>query len=191
MNLKDFESLRNRVARAKDAVAKNDADGFTQELNSHSNEKLIVQGMKSPEQLEDEILTLCIWIWSMKDYLKTLAVANGQSGQQIENIVNNNDSLAIIADIANRAKHGTLTQSRTNDFAKLSGVGYSIGQSALNSIGFGESGVTIDVGKPEDAEFTAKIEFESGNRADIDDAVAVIADALAIWETEAYPLIGA
>ena len=187
MNFKDFENLKQRVSRAKDAVAKKDADGFTQALNVHPGETVTVQGIKSPEQLEDEILTLCIWIWSMKDYLKTLAIANGGSGQQIESIVNNNDSLAIVADIANRAKHGTLTHSRTADFAKLSGVGYSIGQAALNSIAFGESGVTLDVGKPEDAEFNAKVEFESGNR----DAISVIADALTAWETEAYPLIGA
>ena len=72
MNFKDFENLKQRVSRAKDAVAKKDADGFTQALNVHPGETVTVQGIKSPEQLEDEILTLCIWIWSMKDYLLSL-----------------------------------------------------------------------------------------------------------------------
>ena len=191
MNLSDFQNLRQRVSRVHDAMKKNEGEGFTQSLNTHTDEKLVVRGIKSPEYLEDQILTLCIWMWSMKDYLKKLAIDNGCTGRQIEDIVNNNDSLAIIADIANRTKHGTLTKTRCGDFAKLSGVGYKIKHTSLNTIEFGKLEVTLDVGKPEEAELTATIEFDSGNRAMIDDAFAVISDAMSVWESQAFPLIGA
>ena len=191
MNITELEKLQERVARASAAVSKKDAEGFTQALNSQTEEKLVVQGMKSPDQPEDELLNLCVWIWSMKDYLKTLAVANGHTKQDIEEIVNNNDDLAIVGDIANRAKHGTLEKTRSGDYAKLSNVGYSINQTAIDSISFGESEITLDVGKPEDAKFHASIEFESGNRDSIDDAFPVVANALTAWETHAYSLAGA
>ena len=194
MNLTDFRNMQRRVERAMNAVSKNEsAEGFSQALNSHSDEKLVVKGMRSPEELEDDILNLCIWIWSMKDYLRTLASTAGIPPQKIEDIANDNDSLAIVADLANRAKHGKLTKSRTKnkDFAILAGVGFKVNQTALNSIAFGESEVTLDVGKPNDATLNARIEFESGNRDAIEDAFGVIGDAITIWETEAYPLIGA
>ena len=194
MNLSDFRNMQRRVERAMDAVTKNDsADGFTQALNSHSDEKLVVKGMKSPEELEDDLLSLCVWIWSMKDYLKTLVSNAGGDPKKIEEIANDNDALAIVADLANRAKHGELTKSRTQnkDFAKLAGVGFKVNQTALNSIAFGESEVTMDVGKPNDATLTARIEFDANNRDSIDDAFGVIGDAMTVWENEAYPLIGA
>ena len=192
MNLTDFRNMQRRVERARNAVSKNEsAEGFTQDLNVHPDEKLIVKGLKSPAELEDDILTLCVWIWSMKDYLKTLVENNDGNPQRIEEIATESDSLAVVADIANRAKHGNLSRSRTrnDDFAKLTNVGFVVDQTAVDSISFGRSGVTVDVGRPNDAELTAKIQFESGDRETIDNAFAVIEDAIKTWETEAYPLV--
>lgn len=126
----------------------------------------------------------------MKDYLKNLAVANGDTGQQIDDIVNKTDSLAIVADIANRDKHGKLTKSRTGDFAKLADVGYKINQTALNSIAFSDSTVTLDCGKLHDANLYASVVFETGNRPALD-AFQIIEDAIRVWETHARSIAGA
>lgn len=190
MDLINFRRMQSRVSRAKRAVATNDVTGFRKALCTSSNVGLVVVGIKSPEQLEDELLQLCVWIWSMKDYLKNLANANGATGQQIEDIVNASDALAIVADIANRDKHGLLTKSRTGDFAKLTDVGYKINLTALTSLAFRQMEMEIDVAKPNDAELYASIDFESGNRAPLD-AFPVIDAAISAWENHAYPLAGA
>lgn len=189
MHISNFRRLQQRVSRVRDAVATKDAEGFTQILNIPADEKLVIIGIKSPEQLEDELLQLFVWIWSMKDHLKNLAVANGAQGQLIEDIVNAEDSVAIVADIANREKHGKLTTSRTGDFAKLTNVRIMINQSAVDSIAFDKSEVRVDVGRPNDAQLFASIEFESGNRPTLD-AFQTIEDAMQIWETKAYPIAG-
>lgn len=189
MDLSDFRRLQQRISRARNAVMNVDAAGFTRDSTSLSENKLIVIGIKSPEQLEDELLQLCVWIWSMKDYLKNLVIASTGIGQQIEDIVNTTDSLAIVADIANRDKHGKLKKSRTGDFAKLTNVGFKINQTAFNSITIDGSVVTFDIGKPSAATLIASIEFEKGNRP-VMDAFQVLENALNAWETQAFPLVG-
>jgi len=113
--------------------------GFAQsnKFPDGSSTNLEVIGIKAPEVLEDELLTLFIWLWSMKDYLKALCATRGIAGseieqiEQIEQIANVERPLSIVADIANRAKHGVLSKSRSGDFAKLQHVSISIPQSAV------------------------------------------------------------
>ena len=190
MNKSEFSKLYERVKRSHDEVHRKASTGFAQS-NHHtdgSTTHLEVVGLKAPAVLEDELLTLFVWLWSMKDYLKTLCAARGIAGNRIELIANAERSLSITADIANRAKHGTLRESRSGDFAKLQNVRISVPQSALTSIAFDKPVVKISVGIPEDAELLAEIGFDSG-LAPID-AFDIASEALSAWETHAFPLAG-
>ena len=139
MNKSEFSKLYERVQRSPDAVYRKANVGFAQsnKFPDGSSTNLEVIGIKAPEVLEDELLTLFIWLWSMKDYLKALCATRGIAGseieqiEQIEQIANVERPLSIVADIANRAKHGVLSKSRSGDFAKLQHVSISIPQSAV------------------------------------------------------------
>lgn len=184
----DFLKLLERVQRSHDAVHRKASVGFLQshELDDGTYSQIEVIGIKAPESLEDELLILFIWIWSMKDYLKILCEARGVPGKRIEQIVNSERSLAIAADIANRAKHGVLKESRSGDSARLQNVRISIPQTAMVSIAFNKDTVRMVVGLPEDAELFAEIGFETG-LATLD-AFQVAQQALDAWQKHAFPL---
>lgn len=78
-------SLRARVERTFIVARRQGADDFTQSrtLEDGSTHECSVSGVTSPEQLEDDLLTLCIWVWSLKDHLKEVFVLRGISELQI------------------------------------------------------------------------------------------------------------
>ena len=190
MNKSEFLKLYQRVQRSHRAVYLKANSGFVRvDENADGSETLLeVVGLKEPEVLEDEILTLFVWLWSMKDYLKSLCEARGIHGNQIEQIADSERALSISADIANRAKHGVLTRSRSGHFARLQNVRISIPMSSLGSISFDRPTVRIDVSVPDDAELFAEIGFDSGH-APVD-AFEVAAQAIKAWETHAFPVAG-
>ena len=190
MNKSDFSKLCERVQRSHDAVFRKASSGFVQshELPDGSSTHLEIVGIKAPELLEDELLNLFIWLWSMKDYLKTLCATRGIAGSRIEQIANVERSLSIAADIANRAKHGLLRKSRSGDFAKLQNVRISIPQSAVASIAFERPTIRITVSIPDDAELFAEIGFDSG-LAPVD-AFQTASEAFRAWQSHAFPLAG-
>jgi hypothetical protein len=46
--------------------------------------KFQISGVKSPEELEDDIAALAVWVWSMKDYLKKLAPSVGRLPNEVD-----------------------------------------------------------------------------------------------------------
>jgi hypothetical protein len=190
MNKAEFSKIYERVKRTHDVVYRKASTGFSQTTQNSDgiSTRVEVVGLKSPDTLEDELLTLFVWLWSMKDYLKTLCKSRGIDACKIERIANENRSLSITADIANRAKHGHLKSSRSGDFAKLQNVCISIPQSALASITFEKPAVVVLVGIPEVAELFAEIGFDSG-LAPVD-AFSTALQATSAWETLAFPLAG-
>lgn len=138
MRIDEFKRLQSRVVRSHAAVHSNASRGFEkQQVDEAGNVSTIdIRGIKSLEQLEDEILNLLIWIWSMKEYLKQRCQDLGVEPTQIEDLVNSDPALPIAADVASRAKHGCLKNSRCGSFAKHDNVAIVVPQQALNSIAF-------------------------------------------------------
>jgi hypothetical protein len=190
MNKSEFEKLHNRVQRSHDAVFCKANMGFSRSQRQFDGSvtEIEIVGIKAPEQLEDELLNLFIWLWNMKDYLKALCPSCGIASNRIEHIANAERCLTITADIANRAKHGGLRESRSEDFARLQHVGFSVPMSALSSIAFEKPAVRIVVGIPDNSEMYAEIGFDSG--ADPVDAFLTASQALEAWQVHAFPLVG-
>lgn len=186
----EFQRLQERVNRFRVVVETKAHPGYTEThaLPDGSEHTYRVSGLKSPNQLEDELLSLFIWIWSMKDHLKELVRARGGDPKIIEKIADFELSLGISADIANRAKHGNLRDSRSGRFSRLTNVGITVPGTAISRIVVGAFDVGLDVSLPESASLHASIEFESGDSPI--DAFTVAEEAMKAWEIHAFPIAG-
>ena len=122
----------------------------------------------------------------MKDHLKEAYRTKGLGPRQIELIANKCVPLLLVSDIANRAKHGVLRDSRSGKFAELVNVGYTIPQTAIAKITFGAFSVATEVSNPSDVELHASIETNDGSTYD---AFAVLIEAQSEWETKALSTI--
>lgn len=177
-----LDLLRARIQRALVAAQRQAADGFSQShvLDDGVRHSYTVTGVKSPEQFEDELLTLFVWVWSLKDYLKNAYRSKNLDPQLVEEVVNCSLSLQYVADIANRAKHGSLRESRSGHFAALVDVGITVPQSAVSAITVGAYNVGVDVCKPEEVILRGTVQPQRGAALD---AFAVLTEGISAWET--------
>lgn len=187
----DLDAVRARIQRAFQSI--NDSRGFSYETSYKASETDFTThfhavGVKAPEQLEDDFLNLFIWVWSLKDYLKEVLEARGSLGKRVEEEVNRCAPLTYVADIANRAKHGTLRQSRSGKFATLVDVGFDYPQDTIEKIVVAGSSVTLHVKNPGMIQIHATVLISSGERLD---ALSVLEEAMSCWESKVIPTIAA
>lgn len=145
-------------------------------------------GLKAPEQLEDDFLILFVWIWSLKDHFKSCFEAKGLCGKTVEGIVNQCQALTYVADIANRAKHGELRESRSGDFAELIDVGFDTPQDCIERIAVAGPDVILHIKNPQLVRIHATVATKSGGRYE---ALSVLNDAMNCWESKVLPQIAA
>lgn len=182
MTLADLDTIKRRIGRAFGAVR--NASGAEYEISYQAWETDFTTdfraiGLKSPEQLEDEFLNLFIWMWSLKDHLKTCLATRGLHGKIVEEEVNRCHELGYAADIANRAKHGVLRQSRSGEFAKLGDVGFTAPQESIERIIVAGSEVTVHFRDLNLVQIRATVTTNSGARLD---AITVLDEAMKRWE---------
>lgn len=183
MTLADLEAILARIQRTFRLVTDVTGAGFDMSYQVSGTDfttHLHTIGVKAPEQLEDDFLNLFVWIWSLKDYLKAALEASGHSGSLVEQEVNRCPALTYVADIANRAKHGTLQKSRSGDFAKLVDVGYEAPQDAIEKITVAGPDVTIHVKDPQMIRIHATVITNKGAKLD---ALPVLQAAMHCWES--------
>jgi hypothetical protein len=177
------------VQRISTLARLQDGEGFVQQFETDGQQQTVgVVGVKSPVQLEDELLQLFVWVWSLKDHLKDAYSSKGLDPQLIELLVNESPALQYVSDIANRAKHGTLTKSRSSTFAELVEVGITIPHSAMAKVVYVPNAVGVHVDKPKEVELCAKVQPRGTEAID---AFAVLEESIAIWEHHAFSRIAA
>lgn len=181
MNPETLEALRSRIRRIDLAAREPAASGYeqTHKLEDGTTHKYVISGIKSPEQLEDELLTLFVWVWSLKDHLRERYKAKHLDPRLVEDVVNQCPALQYVADIANRAKHGILRESRSGMFAELVDVGVNVPQKAISKIAVSAFSVEVDVEKSEEVELHAVIKRKDGV---VVDAFATLTEAICAWE---------
>jgi hypothetical protein len=189
MNLDDLTELRKRIDRLLTRLSVKDGPGFSQShtLANGETHHYQINGVKSLAEFEDDLLSTFVWVWSMKDYFKTAASNCGRERRHIEDIVNSRLPLQLVADIANRAKHGSLTESRSGHFAVLGSVSMSIPQQAMACISFEAFNVTTDVADPSLVTFEVDVLSQTGIR--LGSAGNVLKDSMDAWEEEAAPYV--
>ena len=185
----DLDALRSRIGRAFGAVQNPCGAGYQtsyQAAGTDFTTNFRAVGVKAPEQLQDDFLNLFIWTWSLKDYLKSGFEAKGLCGRAVEDEVNQCPALTYVADIANRAKHGSLRESRSGRFAELVDVGFDAPQDSIERITVAGQDVTLHIKNPHLIQIHATVATNTGTQLD---ALAVLNDGMFCWETRVLPHI--
>jgi len=182
MKLSDLEAIRSRIHRAVGVVQVASGVGYETSYLAESTDfrtHFRAVGVKAPEQLEDDFLNLFIWMWSLKDYLRACFEAKGLPGNAVEDEVNRCPALMYVADIANRAKHGVLRESRSSEFAELVDVGFNAPQDSIEQIIVSGPEVTLHIKDPQLVHIHATVATKAGARLD---ALVVLSEAMQCWE---------
>lgn len=187
----DLDAIRSRIQRAAASVGNASGSGYEisyQAAGTAFTTNFKAVGVKAPQQLEDDFLNLFIWTWSLKDYLKSCFEAKGLRGKVVEEEADRSKALTYVADIANRAKHGELRDSRSGDFAELIDVGFNAPQGCIERITVAGPDVTLHIKDPQMISIHATVATRNGGRHE---ALAVLKEAMECWETKVLPRIAA
>ena len=144
MITEDINKLFGRINRIKTRLESKDGLGTSWDcaLDDGVVHKYTLNGIKNPEEIEDDIANAFHWLWSLKDHIKK----SSNQGDFVEAQINGNSYLCICADLANGEKHGGLDRpSRSGKNPKLGRLKYQIPQAAMAQIAFGAFDVKIDV----------------------------------------------
>jgi hypothetical protein len=139
-----------------------------------------ITGMKSAHELEDDVANLCVWVWSMKDYLKRLAPLVGRGPSYVEHFINAEPNLLVCGDLANSVKHAGLDRSRSGRCLRMGRLRYTIPQSAVSALTFRQNEVQIDVANATAVEITVPVLDPAGNEAG--EVLSFLRKGVAAWE---------
>lgn len=147
MNVDRLNELRAKLFRLQRRLAAKDGIGSTwsAKTSDGTTHRYIINGIKSFDELTDEIETMFVWVWSFKDYLKAHARGLSKSDRWIEAEASADPILAVCADIANRLKHGELRESRSMKNPQLGKLTYSVPQEAMGKLTVRAFEVELDV----------------------------------------------
>jgi hypothetical protein len=177
----DVERVLARARRLRDDVRSMGGSGASWEFTFPDGvtERYTIKDIRPVENLEDDVESLFVWAWSIKDYLKELAATRGRDPQIIENLVTRTPALCLVADVANRLKHAELKRSRSGLFPRLGRPEYSIHQSGVKSLVFSSEGLTIEPTAP-DAVGLSYLVFDTSNNV-VADAIVLLDAAISYW----------
>lgn len=103
----------------------------------------------------------------------------GLRGRDVEDEANQCQALKYVADIANRAKHGELRESRSGDFAELIDVGFNAPRECIERIEIAGPDITLHIKDPQMVSIHATVATKSGGRYE---ALAILTEAMEVWE---------
>lgn len=177
-----LNELRARLLRLQQRLGVKEGIGSTwsAKTSDGATHKYILNGVKSFDELTDEIETMFVWIWSFKDHLKAHARKLGKSDRWVEAEASADSALSVCADIANRLKHGELRDSRSMKSPRLGALTYSVPQEAMGKLTFRAFEVELDVSKAELVSFEMPVIDKQGRA--IGDAFKFLERGTAQWE---------
>lgn len=183
MDFGALENLFGRTRRLRKRLGVNEGSGtsWSATLENGETHRYSINGVKVQEEVQDDIESLFVWLWSLKDHVKKFLKENGKSSKWVESEISSDPYLSICGDIANSAKHGRLDRgSRSGKYPKLGELTYHIPQTALASITFGAFDVGVSVSKPNHI----SLEMPVLDRDDryLGDAFKYLDHALKSWE---------
>ena len=180
MKTEGINKLFGRINRIKNRLDIKDGNGTSWDYAFENGEvhKYILNGVKSPEEIEDDIANVFHWLWSLKDHIKK----SSKQGDFVESQVNGNPYLCICADLANGEKHGGLDRTpRSGKKPKLGRLKYQIPQAAIGQLAFGAVEVAIDVNNAHLVVLEMPILDEGDNF--IGDAFEYLEKCIDAWES--------
>ena len=184
MTYLEVEKVLERVFRLSEMAKNAKGAGVSWSCVFPDGEKTtyILNEIKALEELEDQIFNAFIWFWNFKDYLKALLKKQGENPKRIEKLVDDDQKLAVCADIANRLKHGSLDRSRSGKYPALEGLGYIFPQSTLKKLTFRGPEIELDFQNHEEIEIKMSV-VDSSKRV-LGHSLDYLAYAIGVWEKE-------
>lgn len=183
MDFGSLEKLFSRAIRLNRRLGDKGGNGANWSIKFKSGEvhTYSIFGVKPPEEVEDDIETMFIWLWNLKDHVKKFSESKGKSGNWVESEINTNPYLAICGDIANSLKHGGLDRkSRSGKSPKLGQLEYQFPQECIDRICFEAFGAVLIVKKPKLVKL--KMPILSGENKYLGDAFKYLDYAINAWE---------
>ena len=185
MEFSELEKLLERINRFRNKLQIKEGMGVKWSYTFKNGEAHFysIDGIKPPEEIEDDIATMFIWLWSLKDYVKKFVLYNGKSKQWVEARVNADPYLCICADIANSLKHGGLDpkfKPRSNKCPALGRLTYEIPHKAMGKITIGAFDVGVNVSNPAMVILEMPVTGEHGSI--LGDAFKYLDYGLKAWE---------
>jgi len=183
MKFKELLNIYDRAKRIRKRLEIKDGEGTNWSYTFEDNEthKYVLNGVKPPEEIQDDIESTFVWLWSLKDYVKKYSVKNGKSQKWVEDKINADSNLCLCADIANSLKHGGLNRkTRSEKNPKLGQVTYSFEKEALGSMVFHAFKVETNIKSPEKVDL--KMDILDSEGVKIGDAFKLLDYGIQVWE---------
>ena len=186
--IQEVNDLFERIRRIQARVIVTDGPGaeWKAEVPGYGLQTYKITGMKSPLELEDDLATLSVWVWSLKDHLKAFLPSLGRDPREVERLVDSDPDLQVCADLANSAKHSTLIRSRTGRFLRAGRLRFTIPQSALGALTVRKDEVQVDVSSPQGVRIELPVVDPAGNT--VGDAIEHLRRGVIAWERYAEQL---
>ena len=108
--------IGHRLASIQNSAGEGIQDTYSDEGILHRGKFL---GCKSPQEMRTHLEELALWIWSLKDYIRSRLAKLGHDPNDVEQYVNGCQYLPLCADIANSTKHLELNRTRSGKSARL------------------------------------------------------------------------
>lgn len=102
MTLSEVEELFERALSFRRKVGSKESDGaFSWSARPRDGEpqRYCVAGLKPPEEVEDDIESTFVWLWSLKDYVRKFLDTNGRPSKWVETEIDADPHLAVCAQI--------------------------------------------------------------------------------------------
>lgn len=161
MKYKEIKTIFNKLERLHQRISKLVGEGTSWSITfpNDSIYKYTIKKFRDFESIQDDLENYLIWLWNLKDYYKSIS----ENKQFVEDFVNKNYHLTILADLANSLKHSKLDNgSRSKIYPTLGKLNVKINQYNVASIIFLENEVEIDPKVLNDAELTLPILDQNG-----------------------------
>jgi hypothetical protein len=181
----ELEKLIGRADRLKKRLQNKSGEGAGWPFLVENGEThyISINGIKSPDEIEDDISSIFLWLWSLKDYVKKYAFKKGKNKNWVEEKINSDPYLCICADLANSLKHGGLDQKfkpRSGKSPKLGALNYYVPQKAMESLSIGALDVNLQIS--DSSLVVLEMPVLGGRGQILGDAFKFIAYSLKAWE---------
>jgi hypothetical protein len=177
-----IDCLRERIARFAERAQKKAGPGFSYEavLPDGSAQHYRYTNLREVDLIADDVASWCLWLWSLKDYVRHAGERAGKSGNWWKEVVHASEALQFCADLANREKHETLDHEWTSLGLRFGPVAFRIPQSAIGMLAILPDSVLIDTADPEQVDYAVPLLDSSGQ--EVGDAFTMLWEATDAWE---------